>query len=244
MAIVKPSLVRETDAWVAINKPAGLLSIPDRKGVEPSLKTLLREKYGEIFTVHRLDRDTSGLIVFAKTAAAHKWLSSRFEERKTKKIYHGLVKGCPPHASGTILAPIAPHPAHDGTMIVHRQGKTAETDYQLLQDHGAWGWMEFRIHTGRTHQIRVHMKDLGYPILCDPVYGDGKALYVSSFRPGYNLSRHEEEERPILSRLALHASLLGFEDEDGTWVELEAPLAKDLRATLQQLSKQGHGRKH
>ena len=87
--------IDETPDWIALNKPSGLLSIPDREGKEISLKKLLKEKYGEIFTVHRLDKDTSGLIVFAKNEATHKHLSLQFENRETQKIYLGLVMGSP-----------------------------------------------------------------------------------------------------------------------------------------------------
>ena len=233
---IRDHIIEENPSWVAVNKPAGLLSIPDREGKEISLKQLLREKYGEIFTVHRLDKDTSGLILFARTAEAHKMLSRQFEERLTKKIYLGLLLGTPPNTSGTVTAPIAEHPAKNGTMIIHKNGKEAITDYKVLDDFSKYAWTEFRIHTGRTHQIRVHMKDLGHPIACDPLYGDGKPLLVSSIRSRYKLSRKEEEERPILNRLALHASLLSFEF-DGKQVDLSAELPKDLRATLQQLEK-------
>jgi 23S rRNA pseudouridine1911/1915/1917 synthase len=88
-------IIEETNNWVALHKPAGLLSIPDREGKEVSLKELLKQAYGNIFTVHRLDRDTSGLIIFAKNEAAHKHLSVQFEHRETKKIYQGIVLGAP-----------------------------------------------------------------------------------------------------------------------------------------------------
>jgi 23S rRNA pseudouridine1911/1915/1917 synthase len=233
----KDSIIAETENWVAINKPSGLLSIPDREGKEVSLKVLLKEKYGEIFTVHRIDRDTSGLIVFAKNEAAHKHLNKQFEDRNTKKIYQGLVIGSPAMASGSIEAPLMEHPALNGTMIVHRKGKEALTDYEVLSDFGIFSLMQFRIHTGRTHQIRVHMKDLGYPIVCDPLYGDGKPLLLSAVKSKFKLSKNELEERPILGRLALHAYQLSFTDIEGKIIELEAPLHKDMRATLQQLAK-------
>ena len=86
---LKDWIIFESEDFVALNKPSGLLSIPDRKGIDISLKVLLKEKYGDIFTVHRLDKDTSGLIVFAKNEVAHKFLSKQFEERQTKKIYQG-----------------------------------------------------------------------------------------------------------------------------------------------------------
>ena len=230
-------IIAENDDWIALNKPSGLLSIPDREGTDVSLKILLKEKYGSIFTVHRLDKDTSGLIVFAKNEAAHKLLSRQFEERETKKFYLGLVKGSPAPPEGSINAPIAEHPAQNGTMIVHRKGKESLTDYKVLDDFGIYAWVEFRIHTGRTHQIRVHMKELGHPVVCDPLYGDGKPLLLSSLKKKFKLSKSELEERPILGRLALHASRLLFTDKDGKTVDLEAPVPKDLRATLQQLAK-------
>ncbi len=234
---LKDSIIAETENWVAINKPSGLLSIPDREGKEVSLKVLLKEKYGEIFTVHRIDRDTSGLIVFAKNEVAHKHLCKQFEDRHTKKIYQGLVIGSPAQPAGSIEAPLMEHPALNGTMIVHRKGKEALTDYEVLTDFGIFSHVQFRIHTGRTHQIRVHMKDLGYPIVCDPLYGDGKPLLLSAVKSKFKLSKNELEERPILGRLALHAFQLSFTDIDEKIVELEAPLHKDMRATLQQLAK-------
>ena len=230
-------IIQETNDWVAINKPSGLLSIPDREGKEISLKILLKEKYGNIFTVHRLDKDTSGLIIFAKNETAHKFLSQQFEARQTQKIYVGLVPGTLPEAEGSIDAPIAEHPAQNGTMIVHRKGKEALTDFKVLESFGIYSLVQFRIHTGRTHQIRVHMKDLGYPIVCDTLYGDGKPVLVSSLKSKLKLSKDAEEERPILGRLALHSFQLQFTGMEGEAVMLEAPLPKDMRATLQQLQK-------
>ena len=230
-------IIFENPDLVAINKPPGLLSIPDRKGIEISLKVLLKEKYGEIFTVHRLDKETSGLIVFAKNDVAHKLLSRQFEERQTKKIYQGLVIGSLTEKKGSINAPIAEHPAQNGTMIVHRKGKESLTDYEVLEDFKIYSLVQFRIHTGRTHQIRVHMKEAGHPVVCDSLYGDGKPILVSSLKSKFKLSKDIEEERPILGRLALHSFQLAFLDADGKSIELEAPLPKDMRATLQQLTK-------
>jgi 23S rRNA pseudouridine955/2504/2580 synthase/23S rRNA pseudouridine1911/1915/1917 synthase len=230
-------IIAEDENWVGLNKPSGLLSIPDREGKDVSLKSLLKEKYGEIFTVHRIDKDTSGLIVFAKNENTHKHLSKQFEDRQTKKIYQGLVIGSLAEKKGQIDIPIAEHPAKNGTMIIHRNGKESITDYEVLEDFGIYSWLQFRIHTGRTHQIRVHMKDIGHPIVCDSLYGDGKPVLVSSLKSKFKLSKNEEEERPILGRLALHAYQLSFAGIDSQTIHLEAPLPKDLRATLQQLGK-------
>ncbi len=235
-------LIEEAEDWIALNKPSGLLSIPDREGTEVSLKNLLQEKYGKIFTVHRLDRDTSGLIVFAKNETTHKHLSLQFEGRLMKKIYAGLVIGSPAEKQGSINLPLAENMVKRGVMIVNHRGKESLTDYEVISDFGIYSWMQFHIHTGRTHQIRVHMKEIGHPIVCDEVYGDGKPVLVSSLKPKFKLSKDAEEEKPILGRLALHAFQLTFKDVNKKTVELEAPLPKDMRATLQQLAKRKRGK--
>jgi 23S rRNA pseudouridine1911/1915/1917 synthase len=234
---IESIIVSESDDFIALNKPSGLLSIPDREGKDVSLKKILQQEYGQIFTVHRLDKDTSGLIVFAKNEESHRHLSRQFEERQTEKIYLGLIIGSPAGVEGSIDVPVAEHPVKRGLMVINRKGKEALTDYKVLDDFGIFSWVQFRIHTGRTHQIRIHMKHAGHPIVCDELYGDGKPVLLSSFKSKFKLSKKEEEERPILGRLALHAHRLKFTDLAGKPVELEAPVPKDLRATLQQLEK-------
>ena len=130
------------------------------------------------------------------------------------------------------------HPVKKGTYITHAKGKEALTDYELLQQYGRYSWMRFQIHTGRTHQIRLHMKQIGHPILCDDLYGYDSPLLLSAIKgKKFKLSKAAEEERPILQRLALHAHTLEFIDENREVIKLEASLPKDLRATLQQLEK-------
>jgi 23S rRNA pseudouridine1911/1915/1917 synthase len=244
-------LIFENEDFVVLNKPAGLLSIPDRKGKEISLKEMLQARYGEIFIVHRLDKDTSGLIVFAKNEPAHKLLSSQFtplfpkdspvdfsgEKKGTEKIYLGLILGSPIKKEDRIDAPIMEHPTKKGLMVINRKGKESLTDYKVLEEFGFYSWVQFQIHTGRTHQIRVHMKEIGHPIVCDNLYGDGKPVYVSSIKHNFKLSKNEEEERPILNRLALHAYQLKFTASGKKKIEFEATIPKDLKATLQQLGK-------
>jgi len=230
-------IIAETNDWIALNKPSGLLSIPDREGKDISLKKMLIEKYDNIFTVHRLDKGTSGLIVFAKNEEAHKHLSRQFEERQTEKIYCGLVLGSPTDKKGTIDVPIAEHPAKKGLMTVHRNGKESLTDFEVLEDFKIFSWIQFRIHTGRTHQIRVHAKHIGHPVVCDELYGDGNPVLLSSLKHKFKLSKNELEERPLLHRLALHAKNLNFTNTNGELIKLEAPLPKDLKALLQQLRK-------
>jgi 23S rRNA pseudouridine955/2504/2580 synthase/23S rRNA pseudouridine1911/1915/1917 synthase len=227
----------QNEAFVALNKPSGVLTIPAREGGETSLKDLLKQAYGAIYTVHRLDRDTSGVVVFAKTEDAHKELSLLFEGRDVQKFYLGLVLGMPAPASGTIDIGIIEHPVKRGLMAVNKKGKTSVTDYEVLEPFRFFSWMQFQIHTGRTHQIRVHAKHMGHPIVCDALYGDGKPVLLSSIKKKtFNLSKSEESERPLLGRLGLHAWKLQFKLQGESYT-LEAPLPKDLKAVLQQLRK-------
>lgn len=230
-------IIFENDDLIAFNKPSGLLSIPDREGKETSLKKQLQERYGDIFTVHRLDKDTSGLIIFARNAEAHRFLSLQFESRSTVKIYTGLVLGVPDPPAGQMDGRIAPHSVKPGLMVINRRGKEALTEYEVQENFGMYSLVQFRIHTGRTHQIRIHCKNMGHPIVCDPLYGDGKPVYLSSFKSKFKLSRNVEEERPLMGRLALHASRLTITLPSGEEKQFIAELPKDFRATLQQLEK-------
>lgn len=236
---MKPDIIFENEDFIAINKPPGLLSIPDRFGKDPSLKTILQDQYGKIFTVHRLDKETSGLIVFAKNENTHKYLSQLFEGREIEKYYVGLIRGTLVNQQGTVEVPIMEHPGKTTLMITHRKGKPSITEYEVLEEFGMYSWLQFRIHTGRTHQIRVHIKHLGNSIVCDELYGDKTPVLLSSIKRKFKLSKNELDERPILNRLALHSHRLKFVDHHGNKVDLEAPLSKDLKALLQQLRKNG-----
>lgn len=234
---LKIETLEENDDFIAIDKPSGLLSVPDREGNEISLKTILKNRYGEIYTVHRLDKDTSGIIVFAKNSETHKFLSGLFENREVEKYYTGMVHGLPPQETGTIDAAIMEHPVKKGVMVVNKKGKHALTDYHLIESFGNYSLMQFRIHTGRTHQIRVHTKHIQHPIVCDPVYGNGEPVMLSAIKRKFNLSKKEEEEKPLFNRLALHAEKLVFTDQHKQQHIIESPLPKDMRAFLQQLRK-------
>jgi|694.fasta_scaffold00505_8 23S rRNA pseudouridine955/2504/2580 synthase/23S rRNA pseudouridine1911/1915/1917 synthase len=231
-------IIYEDDDLVVLNKPSGLLSIPDRFDAKlPSLKQMLIAKYGGIFVVHRIDRDTSGIIIFAKNETAHRYYSMAFEEKQISKKYLGLVLGTPSPAEGTLDKPIANHPVVKGKMVVHRSGKPSVTHYRTLEQLGPYSLIEFEIETGRTHQIRVHMQDLGNPLVCDPLYGNGEPVFLSRIKRKYNLSKAQEEEIPMLNRLALHASSLDITRLNGEKLHLGTDLFKDMQATLVQLRK-------
>jgi 23S rRNA pseudouridine955/2504/2580 synthase/23S rRNA pseudouridine1911/1915/1917 synthase len=230
-------IIFENNEFVVVNKSAGQLSVPDRTQSETSLKDLLIEKYGNIFTVHRLDKETSGIIIFAKNEGTHKYLSGLFEGRLVEKHYVALVHGTLQNKNGTIDAPIMEHPVHKGQMMINRSGKASSTGYEVLEELGKYSFVKFQLHTGRTHQIRIHAKHIGHPVVCDPLYGDGLPVLLSSIKKKYKLNRLEEEERPMLNRVALHAQQLLFKDAAGNDFDLVAELPKDMRALMQQLKK-------
>ena len=236
---MKLEILFEDDDLIVVNKPSGLLVIPDRFNSElPSLNKVLEAKLNQrMWVAHRLDRDTSGVICFAKNEATHKYLSTLFMERDVNKFYAGIVTGIVIPEEGRIENFIAEHPAVYGKMIVAKKGKLAITDYKVSEQWPLYALLQFQIHTGRTHQIRVHMQSIGHPIVCDELYGDGKPFYVSMIKRRYNLAKNEEDEKPLLSRLALHAYRIEFEKEDGTLITADAPLPKDMAAMVNQLNK-------
>ena len=236
MHVYKPEMIAETENWVAVNKPSGMLSIPDRYLQQSvSVKSWLAQKYPQIFTVHRIDKDTSGIILFAKNEATHAYLSQLFTKRQIRKTYLALVAGRLLQESGTIDDPIGEHFSQKGVMMIHAKGKPAVSHYRLVEQFAKYALVEFEIETGRTHQIRVHARRMGHSIVADPLYGDGKGIFVSEIKPRFN--RGTEEERPLLDRLALHASTLQFTGMNGEQVHLEAPFHKDFSAVLYQLRK-------
>ena len=235
---MKLEIIYEDDQLIAFNKPSGLLSIPDRFNAEiPNLYRMAQARYEHIIPVHRLDKDTSGIICFAKNEESHKYLSQLFESRTVEKYYTALVNGRMITPSGSIEMPITENMAKRGTMIVHKRGKAAHTDYETLKEWQGYTLLRIRIHTGRTHQIRVHMQYIGHPVVADPIYSNGKGLYISSLKKNFKNADPLGEEKPILNRLALHASELRFEGMDGKAILIEAPLPKDMNASVKQLDK-------
>ncbi|MDX1665583.1 MAG: RluA family pseudouridine synthase [Saprospiraceae bacterium] len=232
-------ILYENNDLVIVDKPAGMLSIPDRYDPEiPNVLATLRQQYEEVWTVHRLDRETSGTICYALNAEAHKHLSGQFSERQPEKVYLALVENSPPEEEGLIDQPLTRHPGKPGRMIVSRKGKEARTRYRLLERFRQYSLLEIHLETGRTHQIRVHLASVGCPLAVDSFYGNREALYLSEFKKrNFRLGRGKEE-RPLMSRASLHAHSLGLtKPSGGEWLEVTAPLPKDFRASLQQLRK-------
>lgn len=170
---------------LVLNKPAGLVVHPGAGHQQHTLVNALlahcknlsgiggKERPG---IVHRLDKETSGILVIAKNDVTHRDLSKQFADRTIGKIYLALVAGTPRQKAGTIDAPIARHPVHRHRMTVARRaGRSAKTDYRVVRSNGDVSLVECTIHSGRTHQIRVHLHHLGHPVLGDKVYGGKRA---------------------------------------------------------------------
>ncbi len=237
-----PDILHEDPSLLVINKPPGISVLADRESGESLLSTL-REILGEwrekVFIIHRIDKDTSGVIVFGKTEEASRAVSMQFEHRNVEKTYLGIVRGVVTPQEGTIDLPIGRHP-RDRTrmMILHDRGKRSVTRYRVVEAFRGFSLVKLRPKTGRTHQIRVHLSATGFPLAVDPVYGSAEGLLLSSFKKDYR--RGKREEKPLIDRLSLHAWRLSFDHpETGTRMEFEAPIPKDFEIALKVLRKHG-----
>lgn len=231
-------ILLEDERYLFVQKPPGMLSIPDRfDATLPSAAGLLRQRYGQVFIVHRIDRDTSGVLCFARDEETHRYTSGLFEQREVDKYYAGLVHGTPPEPAGVIDQSIMEHPSIKGKMTISRQGKPSRTGYEVAESYGLFSLLTFRLFTGRTHQIRVHCAWMGHPLVCDSLYGEGQPVYLSSFKRNFRLSLDAEQESPLMQRLALHAFRLVFNGPDGRHYDVEAPLPRDMNALLKQCRK-------
>ncbi len=234
------TVVYEDDDLIVVDKSAGVLSIPDRYVADkPNIQAMLQQRYDRIWTVHRLDRDTSGLVIFAKTEEAHRHLSLQFENRTVTKLYYALAQGRMAESSGTIDYAISPNKNRPGQMMVSNKGREALTTWRVLESFKNYTLAEVETHTGRTHQIRVHFMAIGHPLAGDPLYNKEGSVFLSRIkgRKKYHLGR-EKEERPLLDRTGLHAYGLSIDHPTTaarmTW-QCDPP--KDLRALLKQLGK-------
>ena len=232
------TLLYSDENIVVLNKRSGLLIAADRYDEDaPRLDISAEKEFGKLYAIHRIDKDTSGCVIYARTAEAHRSLSMQFEHREVEKIYHALVYGRPlwqeKHVDQKLLAD---GDARHRTVPNARYGKDAVTDFRLFGACGPYSWIEARPRTGRTHQIRAHLKELGLSIVCDPLYsGNQKPVRLSEIKRKWN--GDTENERPLLSRLALHAYRLTVTHPvSGQRLTFTAPYPKDMEATRKQLA--------
>ncbi len=183
---------------------------------------------------HRLDKETSGALAIAKHPEAYRELAIQFEKRRVKKTYHAVSEGIHDFQEVTVDLPI--HATSKGVVrISRREGKSAQTLVQTLAVYQRHTLVKCQPITGRMHQIRVHLTSLGAPIVSDEQYG-GHWFYLLSVKRNYQLKK-DTEEQPLIKRVALHASALGFTGMDGQPLEVTAPYPKDFAVLLKQLDK-------
>jgi 23S rRNA pseudouridine1911/1915/1917 synthase len=224
-------IVYEDEALFVINKPPGMVAHPGAGNHAGTLLNALLGHAPELTMVpragivHRLDKDTSGLIVVARTLAAHKKLVDQLQARSLKREYEAIVTGVMT-AGATIDAPIGRHPVHRTRMAVTDRGKSAVTHYRVIERFRAHTHVRVRLESGRTHQIRVHMAYIHHPVVGDPLYG-------GRFRIPKGSSETLIDTLRLFKRQALHAIQLGLQHPlTGNWQQWEAPLPPDMNKLL------------
>lgn len=217
-----PQTIYSDTAILVINKPAGLRTLPD--GYDPHIEhvaSVLAEQYGQLWIVHRLDKETSGILVLARTAEAHRALNSQFDQHLVKKTYRAIIEGCPTWHSKIIQSPLRVNgDRHHRTVVDLNGGKASVTQCRVLETFSAHAFLEIEPKTGRTHQIRAHLASIGFPILQDQLYSKTKT---------------SPEDLPI-KRLALHAFGLEFiHPLYNTLMHFTAPYPEDFQTCLEWL---------
>jgi 23S rRNA pseudouridine1911/1915/1917 synthase len=232
----------EDEFLVAINKPPRMVVHPSKGHWSGTLAAALAFHFEQLSTaggptrpgiVHRLDRDTSGVIVVAKSDPVHVGLAKQFELRTVEKQYFAIVAGNPDRDADMIQQPIGAHPYQREKMAIrsgHRTSREARTFYEVKQRFGRFAAVNVVPKTGRTHQIRVHLVHVGYPVLCDPLYGGRDRITRGELRGDHH------DDTVLLDRTALHAQRLVFTHPvSDRRVAVEAPLPADLVAVLEEL---------
>ena len=255
-----PPIIYEDDTLIAFDKPSGMLVAPDRwDKTRENLMGLVHDKLGHgVANVHRLDADTSGILLCTKEKTALDFVSGQFQSKTVKKVYHALCVGAPEaklfvrsddpeDAPAEGLADdeffvdrdLIDDEENPGRMrTVRKHGKASQTVVRVLERFAGFTLVECRPVTGRTHQLRVHLQYSGLPILNDPFYGDGVTeLKLSQLKRGY---KGRVDEKPLISRLALHASRLTVKHPfTKQMVVIEAPLPNEFEVALKYLRKFG-----
>jgi RluA family pseudouridine synthase len=246
-----PVLFEDAD-MLALNKPGGLLSSPDRAEPErPNLLSLLHGGIAEgkpwarergltyLMNAHRLDLETSGVMLFAKSKPALVALANLFGSEKPLKRYVALVRGAPAEDQFTVNAPLAPHPVRVAEMHIDpKRGKRAQTAFSVRERFAGWTLLVCEPLTERTHQIRAHLRYVGLPVAGDKLYG-GKPLLLSRLKPGFRL-KPNHTERPLLDQVALHLEELSLPHPvTHEQVHIQAPGPKDLTVAVKYLRRYG-----
>jgi len=224
----------EDEDYIVINKPAFVSTLDDRVD-KYSILEIGREYFPAISAGHRLDKETSGVLVLTKNKEAYRNFAMQLERREVKKVYHAISDGRHEFIEKEIDAPLYTHGSK--SLIDPRRGKLSQTIVTTMKIFKFHTLINCKPITGRMHQIRVHLASIGAPIAGDSTYG-GKPVYLSDFKRGYNL-KNFEEERPLITRTSLHAFSITFKGVNQNEISIEAPYSKDMNAFINQLEKAG-----
>jgi RluA family pseudouridine synthase len=225
----------EDEHMVAVSKPPGLVMHPGSGHEREGLDLILREHFGpSTRLVHRIDRDTSGVVVAARGhPESARRLTAAFRDGDNEKLYHALVRGVPDPDRGTIDLPLLDTKAEGARVHVDPHGKRALTQYAIEESFGEFAWLQVAPETGRRHQIRAHLAEIGHPLAVDHVYARRRKLRLSDLRPDLPVSW---KNPVLLTRQPLHASRITLRHPaTGEEMTLDAPLADDLEKVLEVL---------
>lgn len=225
-------VIYEDDELLVLNKPPLLISLDDRYGKEISLLHLLRKAYPGATLCHRLDKETSGVIIAAKNPEAYRHISIQLQKRKVEKIYHAVAEGIHVFNGQKIDLPISVKKTR--AIIDRNQGKLASTVITSVENFRHYTLLECQPVTGRYHQIRVHLQSIQAPIAADPPYG-GHFPMLSELKHRYHAK--ETEEQPIMRRVALHAAQISFQNRENVQVTAKADYPADFQTFLKLLRK-------
>lgn len=226
----------QDESLLVLNKPPGLLTLPDGYDASaPHMRSLLEPEFGRIWIVHRLDRETSGVLILARSAAAHRHLNTQFDQRRVDKRYDALLTGNPDWEQREIeLALRANGDRKHRTVVDAQRGKPSLTRVRVLERFERYTLVEAQLLSGRTHQVRAHMAALGHPLAADLLYGAPGPVLLSELKPGF--CPGIKGECAILKRTGLHAFSLALQHPlSGEWLEFQAPYPPDFAGALRQL---------
>lgn len=221
-------ILHEDEDYIVINKPASVASLEDRSSIV-NVQKLATDYQEGLILCHRLDKETSGCLLLAKSEEAYRHASIQFEKRKVKKVYHAVVEGLHEWKNNIVEAPLL---IQSNKVVISNMGKESKTIFNSLQLFKQHSLIQCEPVTGRMHQIRVHLASLQAPIVGDHLYG-GKDLLLSQLKRNFKLGKHKEEQ-PLIKRFALHAQCLSLNTIRGA-LNVEAPYPKDMRVLLKQL---------
>ncbi|HAY72169.1 MAG TPA: RNA pseudouridine synthase [Saprospirales bacterium] len=233
-------ILMDDPSFLIVDKSSGIPVIAERSNNPvPGLFDRLVADYGEnLRLVHRIDKQTSGLVIIAKSLEVQQYFTELFMNREIDKYYLAFVEGSLQNEDWVgIDEPIFIKP-NATTASVHKKGRKAVTLYRVIESFGTATLIECKLITGRTHQIRVHMEYMGYPLLVDRLYGRREEFFLSDIKKRRYRIKDGELELPLISRLTLHASRVVFKHpENKQLIDVESPMPKDLNALLNQLRK-------